>query len=246
MAWAPVDPAEIASLRGVVRDAFAALGLVPHVERDFRKRLKIVRGIDDPSWKVGRDQTAFNPDAGAWVPEDAFWLNVRPLEASADGPANGPDGLAAHVAVRLYRGATLAGLFADGRLSSRWSTGEALRFAPSPETDHIGGAIAYAGGAWVSPARRSRRLGALIGLYADALLLERAVCDYKFAFVVDGAAKAGMPARYRFSRLQAGAAMELADGRRVPFWLAYDNRDDMVDELRRFAAETAASGIGSA
>lgn len=237
---APIDRTELAKLRLDLIDAFASLGVVPHVERDFRKRLCLVRGIEDPTWKVGRDQAAFDPEESGLSSDDAFWLNVRALGASADGPANGPDGLAAHLAVRVYRDASLAGLFADGRLSRRWATGEALRFAPSRETDHIRGALAYAGGAWVAPGRRSRRLGALIGLQAKALLLEAGGCDYKFAFVVDGAARAGMPARYRFSRLQAGAAMELADGRSVPFWLAYDNRDDMVDELRRFAAEFAA------
>jgi hypothetical protein len=228
-----IEKGEIDRLYDHVARGFARAMTFPTVEHDFTKRRRYVAVADDPAW-IYRDAPTYDPRFNALDGRNGFWLNVRRLGARG---ADGEREMIAHCAVRVWRDARIADLFVDSRFIQEQDSGHAVSFDPV-EARHVGGSLAYIGGAWVHPDFRHRRLPALLMAFAQLHLLEHYDCDYALGLIDDKAAQAGMGARaWRFHHHHRGVTWSWPGVGKIPMWLIYNNRDDMLEELRAFAVE---------
>lgn len=224
-----IDPAELAELKRGLDEAFAAAGVVAHLETDLALRKRRVAAADDPTWSGGRTQPTFDPDG---CEGDAFWIDVRPTDVDG-GAVAGDAGMLAHCAVRIFSATSVHALFTDGPLSRPWGAGFRMGVASGADLRDMVGTLAYTGAAWVHPSLRGRGLAGLLQLRSAIVLLERGDVDLIFASIRDAAAKAGMPERYRFARLRGGLELDVPRAGTQPLWLAFNGREDMLDELRK-------------
>lgn len=211
--------------------AFARAACFPVVERDFDKRLRYVNAADDPAW-VYRNAPTYDP-AFSDLDGRGFWINVR---------RHGPRGaererdMIAHVAVRVWRDATLKDLFADSGFIQDRASGHRVAF-DCTETDHVRGNLSYIGGAWVHPEYRHRRVAGLLMAFCQLHLLEHFDADFAIGLIDDKAAQAGMGARtWRFRHHHSGGSWDWPGHGQFPFWVIYNTRREMLDEARRIVA----------
>jgi len=226
-----IDQSEFNRQYDQLARAFARAFCFPVVETDFHKRQRFVDAAEDAAWVYRHAPTydpAFNDLDGR-----GFWINVR------RHGSRGPDGereMIANCAVRVWRNATLTELFANSGFVQDRDSGHTVTFACS-ETDHIRGNLAYIGGAWVHPDFRHRRVAALLMAFAQLHLLEHFDADYAIGLIDDKAAQAGMGARtWRFRHHHSGGEWDWPGHGRFPFWVIYNTRADMLDEVRRIIA----------
>ncbi len=227
-----IDRAETARLRDQVVRGFAHAMTFPTVEHDFSRRQRYIGAVADPTW-IYRDAPSFDVAYNA-LDGNGFWLNVRHLDAPT---TPGASEMIAHCAVRVWRGVHLRDLFVESRFFQERDSGHSISFEPV-EADQVRGTLAFIGSAWVHPDYRRRGLPALLMAFSQLHLLEEYECDYALGLIDDKAAQAGMGARtWRFHHHHSGATWTWPDRGQLPVWLIYNNRADMLGEVRRCAAE---------
>lgn len=216
--------------------AFADAYCFPTVEHDFAKRTRFVAAAEDDTW-LYRDAPTYDPTYNK-LGGNGFWLNVRRHGQRA---ANGEREMIAHCAVRVWRRTRLQDLFVDNRFIQERDSGFSISF-DSTETSHVAGTLAYIGGAWVHPEFRHRRIAALLMAFSQLHLLHHYDADYAIGLVDEKAAQAGMGARaWRFHHHHSGVVWNWPGRGRIPAWLIYNTRADMIRELRHFVAQPAAA-----
>ncbi|HUN50224.1 MAG TPA: hypothetical protein VMU42_03880 [Candidatus Sulfotelmatobacter sp.] len=228
-----IDSAELDLIYLRLSQAFADAFCFPTVEHDFAKRARFVAAAEDQSW-LYRDAPTYDP-AYNTLRDNGFWLNVR---RHGSRTADGEREMVAHCAIRVWRNTRLNDLFVNNRFIQERDSGFSIAFA-STETAHVAGTLAYIGGAWVHPDFRHRRIAALLMAFSQLHLLHHYDCDYALGLVDDKAAQAGMGARaWRFHHHHSGVTWNWPGRGRIPAWLIYNTRSDMIAELRRFAVRT--------
>lgn len=226
-----IDQSELNSLYDQLARAFARAFCFPVVEHDFRKRQRFVDAADDADW-VYRHAPTYDP-AFSDLEGKGFWLNVR---RHGSRGAGGEREMIANCAVRVWRDASLMDLFTNSQFVQDRDSGHAVTFGCS-ETDHVTGNLAYIGGAWVHPEFRHRRVAALLMAFSQLHLLEHFDTDYAIGLIDDKAAQAGMGGRtWRFRHHHSGGMWDWPGHGRFPFWVIYNTRADMLDEVRRIIA----------
>jgi len=231
---AEIQSSEIDQIYLRLSQAFADAYCFPTIEHDFAKRTRFVTAAEDDTW-LYRDAPTYDPmynDLGG----NGFWLNVRRHGSRSE---SGEREMIAHCAVRVWRNTRLSDLFIDSRFIQERASDFSIAFR-STEISHVAGTLAYIGGAWVHPEFRHRRIAALLMAFSQMHLLHHYDADYAIGLIDDKAAQAGMGARaWRFHHHHSGVVWNWPGRGRIPAWLIYNTRADMIGELRQFEAEPA-------
>jgi ribosomal protein S18 acetylase RimI-like enzyme len=227
-----IDQAEIDRLYDHLGRAFADAFCFPIVEHDFDKRQRFVTAAEDAGWAY-RDAPNFDPRYNS-LEGKGFWLNVRKHGSRS---AEDEREMIGHCAVRVWRNARLADLFIGNRFLQERDSGSAIRFDCS-ETAHVAGTLGYIGAGWVHPEFRHRGIMGLLATFVQLHLLDHYYADYVFGLIDDKTAHAGIGARaYRFHHHHRGIVWHWPGHGDLPGWLIYNTRAEMMEELRRFAAD---------
>lgn len=229
-----IDPAELAALTAETMKAFEEAGARAGIRVGFDARKRQIDGIDDPDWS-GRDQPSFDPAVNRFSDEDGFWVEVRALDETGR-PIEGREGVVGSGAMRIWRDATLHGLFSGDRMLQERPSGYSIAFSADGETDHVRGVIGYAGAAWVRRDFRGRGIAPAISLLLQAHAVGLHDADYVYCVVEDEAFVRGRTVRFGFRRHHHGAMVTRPDGVAMPMWVSFNNRADVLGALRAFVA----------